>query len=126
MDAVSIASGGGLHLSFDTTVDLGSGVIAADEDLVLFLGGGFVLSFDGSAAGLDPALDLDAANVQPDGSFVLSLDQAGTIGGVVFDDDTVLIWDGAVWAVAVDASDLDAAFGPADLVAVPVARLWQG
>ena len=118
VDAVSVA-GSGLHLSFDTTVDLGGGVTPADEDLVLFLGGGFVLSFDGSAAGLDESLDLDAANVQADGSFVLSLDHGGTIGGVVFDDDTVLIHDGANWAVAVDASDLDPAFGAADLVAVP-------
>lgn len=118
VDAVSIA-GAGLYLSFDTTVDLGVGITPADEDLVLFTGGGFVLAFDGSAAGLDPALDLDAANVQPDGSFVLSLDQPGTVGGVVFDDDTILIHDGSTWAVAVDASDQDAGFGAADLVAVP-------
>jgi len=125
VDAVSIA-GTGLYLSFDTTVDLGSGVTPADEDLVLFTGGGFVIAFDGSAAGLDPALDLDAANVQPDGSFVLSLDQAGTIGGVVFDDDTVLIHDGSTWAVAVDASDQDAGFGAADLVAVPEPGVGPG
>ncbi|MHA7839956.1 MAG: right-handed parallel beta-helix repeat-containing protein, partial [bacterium] len=125
VDAVAVG-GGGLHLSFDTTVDLGGGLTPADEDLVLFVGGGFVLSFDGSAAGLDPTLDLDAANVQPDGSFVLSLDHSGTIGGVVFDDDTVLIHDGSTWAVAVDASELDAGFGAADLVAVPEPGLLPG
>ncbi len=126
VDAVSVAGGGGLHLSFDTTVDLGSGVIAADEDLVLFLGGAFVLSFDGSAAGLDPSLDLDAANAQPDGSFLMSFDHAGSIGGVVFDDDTVLIWDGSIWAVALDASDVDGAFAAADLVAVPEPAFGMG
>ena len=68
-----------------------------------------------------PALDLDAANVQPDGSFVLSLDQAGTIGGVVFDDDTVrsarvflsgaapIPWRSAAVEKAITGKRLDAA-----------------
>lgn len=57
---------------------------------------------------------------------MLSLDQAGTISGVVFDDDTVLIHDGSTWAVAVDASDQDPRFGTADLVAMPEPGVGTG
>ncbi len=60
-DAVTMSAGGNLVLSFDTTVALG-GSTYFDEDLVEFDGANFSSFFDGSAAGLDSALDIDAAH----------------------------------------------------------------
>ena len=93
-DATSLAPGG-LLLSFDTTVDLGAGLIAADEDLVRWNGSSFSLAFDGSTEGLDPSLGIDAAQDLGGGAFMISFDTTGQIAGIVFDDEDVLRFDGA-------------------------------
>jgi hypothetical protein len=80
-DATSL-SANGLFLSFDTTVDLGEGLVAADEDVVDWNGTSFALAFDGSEVGLDTALDVDAAQGLGGGSFLLSFDTTGQIAGL--------------------------------------------
>lgn len=119
-DGVSLAAHGGLLLSFDTDVSLPGGLTVADEDLVRWDGSSFSLAFDGSAAGLDRALDVDAAQDLGGSAFLMSFDTAGSVGGVVFQDEDVLRYAGGVWSLEVDGSALDAAWGAADLVAVQV------
>jgi len=125
-DAVSLAPGG-LLLSFDTTVNLG-GTVADDEDLVRWSGGAFSLAFDGSAAGLATGLDVDGAQDLGGGAFLISFDTSGSVGGVVFSDEDVLRFDGAVWSLEVDTSTLDADWVAADVdaVAVPEPALALG
>jgi len=118
-DAASLAAGG-LLLSFDTTVDLGGGLIAADEDLVAWDGSAFSLLFDGSAEGLDTALDIDAAQDLGGNAFAMSFDTAGEVGGIVFDDEDVLRFDGTTWAVEFDGSAANPQWAAADLDAVMV------
>jgi hypothetical protein len=117
-DAASIAPGG-LLLSFDTTVDL-DGVIAADEDLVRWDGAAFTLVFDGSAEGLADGLDADAGQDLGSGAFLISFDTSGQIGGVNFDDEDVLRFDGSAWTLEFDASGAHATWAAADLDAVMV------
>lgn len=117
VDAVMEWSGF-IVVSFDTSVDLGNGVVAADEDLVT-TSGGLSIFLDASAAGIDPALDLDAAALADSGAILLSFDQAGSVGGVDFDDDTVLAYLAPNWSIAFDASVADPGFETADVVAVP-------
>ncbi len=119
VDATSLAPGG-LLLSFDTTVDLGSGLIVADEDLVRWNGSAFSLAFDGSAAGLDTALDIDAAQNLGGGVFLMSFDTTGQISGIVFDDEDVMRFDGAIWSLEFDGSAADPDWAAADLDAVMV------
>jgi len=118
-DATSVAPGG-LLLSFDSTVDLGGGLIVADEDLVRWNGSVFSLSFDGSAAGLDTALDIDAAQDLGGGAFLMSFDTTGTISGIVFDDEDVMRFDGALWSLEFDGSVADPDWAASDLDAVMV------
>ncbi len=118
-DAVGIAPGGGLLLSFDGTVDLG-GTIAADEDLVRWDGAVFVLAFDGSAAGLATPLDVDAAQDLGGGAYLVSLDTAGSVGGIAFSDEDVLRYDGAAWTLELDTSTTDGDWVAADLDAMVV------
>lgn len=118
-DATSL-SAGGLLLSFDNTVDLGGGLVAADEDLVVWDGSTFSLRFDGSAEGLDAALDIDAAQDLGGGVLVMSFDTTGQVGGVVFADEDVLRFDGANWTVEFDASTANSNWAAADLDAVMV------
>jgi hypothetical protein len=121
LDALSVDGNGHLLLSFDTTVVL-SGITAADEDVVLFDGADFSLLFDGSAAGLSQAVDLDALHFAPDsGLLYLSFDVGGEVGSVNFRDEDLLVHNpmSASWQMAYDGSaehatwvagDLDAAF----------------
>lgn len=105
-DAVSVNTAGNLVLSFDITVSLSGGTFD-DEDLVEFDGVGFSSFFDGSAAGLDSALDVDGAHVFPGTDHLgLSFDTSGSIGGVSFDDEDVLEYDpgGSTWEMAWDTS----------------------
>ena len=105
-DAVSLdVSSGDLVFSFDTTVSL-SGSAFDDEDLVLFDGVTFTSYFDGSAQGVDAALDLDGAHVFQNGNLALSFNSSGSVAGVSFDDEDVLEFDpvGLTWEMAWDAS----------------------
>ena len=105
-DAVSRTTAGNLLLSFDTTVSLSSTTFD-DEDLIEFDGATFTSRFDGSAAGIDPALDLDGAHFFPGSGFLaLSFDGSGSVGGVAFDDEDVLEYDtsGPTWEMAWDTT----------------------
>jgi len=118
-DATSL-SAGGMLLSFDTTVDLGGGLVAADEDLVEWNGASFSLVFDGSAEGVDSALDIDGAQDIGGGQLFVSFDTTGQIAGLVFDDEDVLRFDGSSWTLEFDASAANPAWAAADLDAVMV------
>jgi hypothetical protein len=128
VDAVSIHSSGELMLSFDTTVDLGGGVIAQDEDLVRFDGGStYTVFFDGSAETVSAGLDLDGADYRAsDGHLFLSFDSSGSLGGINFDDEDILEFDpsGPTWTMVYDGSALHAALAAADVVAVPEPASW--
>jgi len=106
-----------LVLSFDTTVEL-DGTTYTDEDLVEFDGASFSMHFDGSVEGVDTALDLDAAHALANGNLVVSFDGSGSVGGVDFDDEDVLEFDGVTWEMAYDGSVEHAALPAADLDAV--------
>lgn len=121
VDAVSLAPGGYL-LSFDTTVDLGSGIVTHDEDLVRWSSttGAFTIALSGASIGIPRALDVDGAQDLGGGAFLLSFDTAGTALGVTFDDDDVLRLQGGVLTVEFDGSAAHAGWGAADLDAVMV------
>ncbi len=121
IDALSMNGNGDLLLSFDISLAL-DGVLIADEDLAAFDGANFSLFFDGSASGINPALDLDAAHYLPVSKvLILSFDGSGMASATPFDDEDLLQFDVAspAWAMAYDGSarfpgwagaDLDAAF----------------
>jgi hypothetical protein len=78
------------------------------------------LAFDGSTEGLDPSLDIDAAQELGAGAFLMSFDTAGTISGVHFDDEDIVRFDGAVWSMEFDASAADSDWAAADMDAMMV------
>lgn len=118
-DAVSVTADG-LLLSFDTTVSLGAGLVAADEDLVYWEGGNFTPALDGSTVGLLSALDIDGAQDLGGGAFLISLDTSGSVGGIAFDDEDILRYAGSTWSLEVDTSALDFEWRAADLEALMV------
>ena len=122
MDAFGLAANGDYILSFDVTVDLGAGLVASDEDLVTYsLAGAFSMLLNGSNAGLDRGLDLDAAS-ELDGNLLVSFDSDGSIGGIDFADEDVLSFDPTIstWTHMYDGSAIHPGeWEGADLVAVP-------
>ena len=123
VDATTIHSSGDTLLSFDTTVDLGGGVTARDDDLVRFDGlSAYTIFFDGSAQSVPESLDLDGADYRAsDGHLFLSFDGSGSLGGVNFDDEDILEFDpsGPTWSLFYDGSAEHAELGAADVIAVP-------
>ena len=121
VDAVGVNGSGDLVLSFDTTVDLGGGLVVADEDLVSFDGLAFTQVFDGSALGLPSSLDVDSVAIDGLGAFMVSFDATGTIGGWTFDDDTVMRWNGTVWTplFETDFTHPVPGFEGGDIIALP-------
>ena len=119
IDAVSMV-GGELVLSFDTTTELPGGLTIADEDLIRFDGVVFSAYFDGSEAGIPEALDLDAADVLPNGNILVSFDGGGVVDDITFDDEDVLEFDpfSMSWELAYDGEARHGAWPPADLVAL--------
>ena len=126
-DATSL-SASGLLLSFDTTVNLGGGFVASDEDLVVWDGTSFGLLLDGSTAGIAAALDIDAAQDVGGGQFLLSFDTSGEVGGIVFDDEDVLRFDGlnVSWSLEIDHSATSSDWTAADLDAFMVPEAESG
>lgn len=118
IDAVGFSNG--LVLSFDTDVSLPGGITAADEDLVKVIGSTYTLVFDGSANGIDRALDVDGAQADGGGAYLVSFDTAGTVGAITFQDEDILRHVGGVWSMAYDASTADGDWGAADLDALQV------
>jgi hypothetical protein len=121
-DAIATDASGKLLLSFDVTVALPGGVTAEDEDLArLDSPGAWSLFFDGSAAGIAPALDVDGAHRLENGNLALSFDVSGQLGGVDFDDEDVVEYDGSTWSLAYDGSaqDPDWAAADTDAIALP-------
>ena len=118
VDALAIY-GDSFLLSFDVSVDL-NGVHFEDEDLVRFDGATFSMFFDGSAAGVNSSLDLDAVDyIECNDHLLLSFDGSGTIGGVDFDDEDVLEYDRvSLWSMAYDGSVQSPSWVAADLDAV--------
>jgi hypothetical protein len=116
-----------LLLSFDTSVNVG--VQVEPEDLVKFEAStGFTLFLDGSAAGVPPGLNLDAADYLPcNGHLLLSFDGSGSIGGVAFDDEDVLEFDRvSTWEMAYDGSAQDPDWINVDLDAVQARVKFTG
>jgi hypothetical protein len=126
-DATSL-SANGLLLSFDTTVHLGGGLVAADEDLVDWDGNSFGLLLDGSAAGIAAALDIDSAQDVGGGQFLVSFDTSGQVGGVVFDDEDILRFDSLnfSWRLEIDHSATSSSWAAADLDAFMVPEAESG
>ncbi|MBY0398731.1 hypothetical protein K2X89_00410 [Myxococcota bacterium] len=118
VDAIGFSNG--LVLSFDTDVSLPGGITAADEDLVKVIGSTYTLVFDGSANGIDRSLDVDGAQADVGGAYLVSFDTAGTVGAVTFQDEDILRNVGGVWSMVYDASTADADWGAADLDALQV------
>ncbi len=119
-DAIS-TSAGDLLLSFDTSVDLGAGALAHDEDMVLWNGASLALFLDTSAFGVPAALDLDAAHwIEVNGRWWLSFDGSGLVGGVFFADEDVLELDPGTgtWQLAFDGSAAHPSWAAADLDAL--------
>ena len=120
INAVGETGGGLLLLSFDTTLDLGGGLVADDEDLVSWDGSAFALVLDGSALGLPAGTDLDAVSALSETALLFSLDVSTQFGLDIAHDEDVVELDTAsgFFSLAWDASASDAAWGPADLQAL--------
>lgn len=134
VDAVTVGPTGNLLISFDTTVTVNATTeneaVVEDADLMAVDGVTLTPFFDASAAGVSPALDLDAVHYsETEGPRLLvSFDGSGSIDGLSFNDDDILAFDlsAGTWSMEHDrasehpgglgASNIDALYfdaGPA-------------
>lgn len=128
IDAITVEYDGSLVLSFTNSVTL-DGASYDDEDLVRFDGTEFSPYFDGSVEGVATSLDLDGAHVfRHSGHLALSFDGSGTLGGVDFDDEDTLEYDGSTWEMLYDGSAEHASLASSDVDAIylPEPEVWLG
>src|SRR5262249_51063496 len=121
IDAISLNSASELQLSFDITAALPGVGPVDDEDVVVYSGGVFAMVYNGSAAGIASALDLDALQAVP-GALLVSFDTSGSVAGVTFDDEDVVSYatGPGTYAMYFDGSASDPVDWPhADLTALP-------
>ena len=113
-----------LLLSFDITVDLPGGPYF-DHDLVRWDGTSFSLALDGAAAGIPHKLDINAAHLMPDGTFWLSFDTGGLIGGVRFarSDVLALYPTSGTWSMSLDHGSQGSTWLGVDLEALGFAYI---
>ncbi len=123
VDAVSFA-GSALLLSFGERTNLG--FIVDDEDVVRWDGSFYTLAFDGSAAGLDPAVDTDAVQMLGPNTLLLSFDITGAVGGIVFRDEDVMRFEDGVWSLEYQAAASEPSWIAADLDAMTVPEPTTG
>lgn len=135
VDAIT-EEGENLLLSFESTtvLTLAPLVVAHDEDLVLFDLSGQnppAIFFDGSAEGVSAALDLDGADLRPDGRLAVSFDVAGTVPGIdgpiAFEDEDLLLFDlnEQRWSLLLDSSTFFSTLEPNDIDAIAGVALLE-
>ncbi|MEE4270244.1 MAG: hypothetical protein V2I67_01135 [Thermoanaerobaculales bacterium] len=107
VDALTMLDGGRLVFSTDVSFE-SAGVAADDEDLVLLDAGALSLVLDGSAAGLPPSADIDAAHVVSLAPLDVyySVDAPVEVGGAVFADDDIVRFDGQTHTLVRSGSSL--------------------
>ena len=120
IDAVGVTPSATILISLDISVDAFD-----DDDVIAVNGTNLSVFLDPAAVGIDPALDLDGIDYDGSGDSILylSFDGSGTVDGVAFDDEDVLLYDVTTqtWSLAYDGSAA-AAHWPdaADLTAINV------
>jgi hypothetical protein len=122
IDAVARDSAGNLVLSFDNSLVL-SGITFKNQDLASFNGAAFTLALDGSAVGIDRALDITGAQAAGPGVWAVSFDHGGALGTVTFAKQDVVVIDttGATPAFKMlfDGDVVHAGWQPAALHGLP-------
>jgi hypothetical protein len=115
IDAMLVVDADTFYLSFDGTVNLTGPGSVQDEDIVLYDAGAWSLFFNGSDVGLAAAAEnVDAFDVLPDNSVVISTSGNGNVPGVGgFNDEDLLRCVGTfgpstacTWSVYFDSSDV--------------------
>jgi hypothetical protein len=123
IDGLSVNAALEPQLSFETSLTLPGVGAVDDEDVVVYSAGTFAMAYDGSAAGLASALDVDAIQaVTGPAGWLLSFDTSGSIGALSFADEDVLRYNSGLgtYAMYFDASLSDPVDWPrADLGALP-------
>lgn len=121
IDAVAVTSGGTILLSLDISAG------GFDDEAVIAVNGtALSLFLDTAAVGIAPALDLDGLDIEDGGAETLlymSFDGSGTVNGVQFDDEDVLLYNltTQTWSLAYDGSAAAAGWpAAADLTALDV------
>lgn len=121
IDAVAVTSGGTILLSLDISVG------GFDDEAVIAVNGSSLSLFlDTAAVGIATGLDLDGLDIEDDGADTLlymSFDGSGTVDGVQFDDEDVLLYNltTQTWSLAYDGSAASAGWpAAADLTALDV------
>jgi hypothetical protein len=121
IDAVAVTSGGTILLSLDISVG------GFDDEAVIAVNGSSLSLFlDTAAVGIATGLDLDGLDIEDEGADTLlyiSFDGSGTVDGVQFDDEDLLLYNltTQAWSLAYDGSAAAAGWpAAADLTALDV------
>jgi len=99
LDALHIISKAPFEFTFSLNTDAsltigGIKTLVADEDMIHYLDGSKMdmVLFDGSAAGIPDASDLDAFSVESDTELILSINAGGKISTLTYDKSDLLRW----------------------------------
>ncbi len=116
--AFSIATGN-LLISVDSSARVGP--IDVDDEDLFRPSPSPLLVFDGSAEGIDPALDLVGFGMRTAEEGIFTFDGSGRVDDIDFDDEDLLLWSftSGDFGLYLDASSLDPAFVAVDVQAVP-------
>jgi hypothetical protein len=112
-----------LYVSLDSGATLNNGALTvADEDILSFDGANFATFFDGSAAGIPTAEDIDGFAVIDADTILLSFDSPATLpGSLSVDDSDIVQFDGTLgpspvgtFSLFFDGSDVGLTSDPAE------------
>ena len=115
VDAAHRLDDGSLLLSLNIPLDVPGLGPVDDSDILRFVpetlgkltSGRLELWFDGSAADLTtPGEDVDAIALTPDGELVVSTSSTFVVPAGSGQDEDLIKWDGAEWALYFDGSDV--------------------
>ena len=101
VDAYHQGEDGSEYFSVDVATVLPGDVVAFPGDVVRWDGTTYTLAFDAVVAGLRRSVDLDAATRTGD-LWLLSFDTSESIGGVTYEDEDVVAYDGNVFQLHLD------------------------
>ncbi len=93
IDAFAQGLGARRYFSVRHALNLGGGLVAMPGDVILDDGAGFSKVLDARTAGVPDGASVDAISLTGDGRLLLSFDIAVKLGGAVFDDADMVVYE---------------------------------
>lgn len=106
ISGLSVAEADASYFVLQHHVDLGSGLVARPNDIIVSDASGLNLAFDADTEGIPDGVKIDALHRVESGQWVISIDVHAELGGTTYSDGDLIGHDGTEFFLVASEADL--------------------